>query len=86
MQTINLEQLVTVTGGVSRTDFNAIRDQAKDYCPQTAQRFARVNPATITRPQAEKMGNQCLAEMGSFKALFARPVIEDAINSTFPRR
>lgn len=85
MKTINIEALSTVTGGAG-TDFNAIRTQAQQYCPQTAQRFSHVDPAAITRPQAEKMGNQCLGEMGSFKAAFARPVIEQAINSAFPRR
>ena len=85
MTTIQIEDLHTVTGGAG-VDFNSIRTQAQQYCPQTAERFAHVNPASITRPQAQKMGNQCLAEMGSFKAAFARPVIEQAIDSAFPRR
>jgi hypothetical protein len=77
--------LDSVTGGAG-ADLSSIRTQAQQYCPQTAQRYAHVNLDNITRPQAEKMGNRCLAEMGSFKATFARPVIDQAIDSAFPRR
>ena len=83
IQTLDPCALDTVTGGV---DFNSVRAQAQQYCPQTAQRFSGVNPASVTRSQAEKMGTQCLGEMGSFKAAFARPLIEQAIESAFPRR
>jgi hypothetical protein len=85
MTTIQTLDLENVTGGAG-VDFNSIRAQAQQYCPQTAQRFSHVNPANVTRSQAEKMGNQCLGEMGSFKAAFARPVIEQAIDTAFPRR
>jgi len=79
-------ELTSVVGGAGRVDFNSIRQQAQQHCPQTAQRYANVDPSTVTRSKAEKMGESCLAEMGSFKASFARPVIENAINSAFPQR
>lgn len=84
-QILDLDTLSSVVGGAGRTDFAAIRAQAAEHCPRTAGRYANVDPAKVTRPQAVQMGNQCLAEMGSFKASFARPVIERAINQAFPR-
>jgi hypothetical protein len=77
--------LDTVVGGAG-ADLSSIRAKAQQHCPQTAARYAHVNPASVTRPQAEKMGAACLAEMGPFKASFARPVIENAIDQAFPRK
>lgn len=84
-QHLDPDQLLTVAGGARNVDFNAIRRQAQEHCPKTAARYADVDPSSVTRPQAVQLGGQCLAEMGSFKATFARPVIERAIESAFPR-
>ncbi|HEX3760067.1 MAG TPA: hypothetical protein VHW23_15230 [Kofleriaceae bacterium] len=73
-----------VTGGAN-LDFNAIRQQAQSYCPSTAARYAHVDPASVNRPVAQKMANQCLAEMGPFTATFARGPIQSAIDRAFPR-
>lgn len=83
LQALDLALLQTVAGGV---DFSSIRSKAQEHCPLTAQAYSKVNPSTVTRSQAMKMGSQCLAEMGPFKASFARPVIQNAINSAFPQR
>jgi len=76
--------LRTVTGGAG-VDFSAVRQQARQYCPQTAAKYAGVDPSKLNRSKAQAMGNSCLAEMGSFKAAFARGTIQDAIDKTFPR-
>jgi len=83
LQALDLVALTTVRGGVG---FNSIRAKAQQHCPLTAQRYATVDPSSVTRGQAVKMGSQCLSEMGSFKASFARPIIQDAINSAFPQK
>jgi hypothetical protein len=75
-------ELHSVVGGA---DFNAIRRKAQQHCPETAQRYAGVDPGSVTRPEAQQMGAACLAEMGPFKASFARPVIERAIDAAFPQ-
>jgi hypothetical protein len=72
-----------VAGGAA-LDFGAIRQQAQAYCPNTAARYGNVNPASVTRPVAQRMGNECLAEMGGFKAAFARGPIQNAIDHAFP--
>jgi hypothetical protein len=72
-----------VAGGAA-LDFNAVRTQAQAYCPTTAARYAGVNPASVTRPVAQRMGNECLTEMGSFKAAFARGPMQHAIDQAFP--
>lgn len=76
--------LRTVTGGAG-VDFNAVRQQAQQYCPQTAAKYAGVDPSSLNRRKAQRIGDACLAEMGSFKAAFARGTIQDAIDKTFPR-
>ena len=63
----------------------AIRQQAQAYCPATAAKYAKVNPATVTRPVAQQMGNACLSEMGPFKATFARGTVQSAIDQAFPK-
>ena len=83
LQALDPALLQTVCGGA---DFNSIRAKAQQHCPLTAQRYAKIDPSTVTRSQAQKMGSQCLAEMGPFKASFARPVIQNAIDAAFPKR
>ena len=73
-----------VVGGAN-LDFAAIRQQAQSYCPATAAKYGNVNPASVNRSVALKMGNECLTEMGPFKATFARGPIQNAINSAFPK-
>jgi len=77
--------LTRVSGGAGKLDFGAIRQQAQAYCPTTAARYAKVNPASVTRPVAQQMGNACLAEMGPFKAAFARGTVQSAIDQAFPK-
>jgi len=77
--------LTHASGGAGKLDFGAIRQQAQAYCPATAARYAKVNPATVTRPVAQQMGNACLAEMGPFKATFARGTVQSAIDQAFPK-
>ncbi len=74
-----------VCGG-AQLDFAAVRAQAQAHCPTTAARYANVSPAAVTRPIAQKLGNECLAEMGSFKAAFARGPVQSAIDKAFPPR
>jgi hypothetical protein len=77
--------LSTVVGGAgSGADFDAIRQQAQQYCPQTAAKYAKVDPAKVTRSQAEQMGNSCVAEINPFLRGVARGRIDDAINQAFP--
>jgi hypothetical protein len=82
------EQLAAITGGAapSRTQFDQIREQAAQYCPATAEKYASLNPAKLTRSKATRMGNECLAEMGPMSAMLARPRIESAIDAAWPRK
>jgi hypothetical protein len=73
-----------VVGGAN-LDFAAIRRQAQAYCPATAARYASADPASVNRPVAQRMANQCLAEMGPLRAAFARGPIQTAIDRAFPR-
>lgn len=83
MQTISLEALSSVTGGAGVSQsWSQIREQAAPYCPQTV---ARHRTPPRSRAQAQSIGNACLAEMGSFKAAFARGRIQGAIDEAFPR-
>ena len=83
MQTITLEVLSCITGGAGVSEsWQQIRQQAAPYCPQTV---ASHPSAPRTRTQAQAVGNACLAEMGSFKAGFARGRINAAIDEAFPR-
>jgi hypothetical protein len=82
---IEIVDLDRVVGGAN-LDFNAIKAKAQPYCPQTVAKYSKVDPAKVDRPMAEQMGNACLAEMGPFKATFARGQINDAINQAFPQK
>ena len=82
---ITVLELDRVTGGAA-LDFAAVRQEAQAYCPKTAARYASVSPGSVTRPVAQRMGNECLAEMGPFQATFARGPITTAIDQAFPAR
>ena len=81
-------ELSTIIGGAagSAADFDAIRQQAQQYCPQTAARFANVDPSKVTRQQAVNMGNQCVAEINPMLRGIARGRIDGAINQAFPAK
>lgn len=83
-QAIAQVDLHRVLGGAG-LDFAAIRQQAEPYCPSTAAKYARVDPASVNRSLALRVGNECLTEMGPFKATFARGPIQGAINRAFPK-
>jgi hypothetical protein len=85
LSTIDLSTVVGGAGG-SAADFNAIRQQAQQYCPQTAARYAHVDPAKVTRSQAEQMGNSCVAEISPMLRGIARGRIDGAIDKAFPRK
>jgi hypothetical protein len=83
MESISLEALSSVVGGQSPSaKWNEIRSAAKAHCPETV----AANPsAPKNRAQAQKIGNACLAEMGSFKAAMGgRKKIEAGIDAAFP--
>jgi hypothetical protein len=82
---IESAELSRVTGGVSAAEWTAIGDKAKPYCPSTVAKYSKVDPSTLTRGKAEQMGNSCLAEMGPFKATFAKGQITGAIDQAFPK-
>ncbi len=67
-------------------DINAIKQQAQAYRPATVARYSNVTPANVTRASAQAMANSCLAEMGPFKAMFARGPIQHGIDQAFPAR
>ena len=76
-----------IVGGAGQApDFNAIRQQAKDYCPNTVAKYSNVAPSSVNRATAQQMANSCLAEMGSFKAMFARGPIQQGIDQAFPAK
>lgn len=74
-----------VAGGAG-LDINAIKQQAQAYCPATVAKYAGVTPANVTRASAQGMANSCLAEMGPFKAMFARGPIQQGIDQAFPAK
>ncbi len=85
---LSISELSTIVGGAagSAADFAEIRRQAQQYCPQTAARYANVDPAKVTRSQAQQMGNACVAEINPFLRGIARGKIDDAINQAFPKK
>jgi hypothetical protein len=78
-------ELSNVSGGTqpSAADIASIKQQAQQYCPVTAAKYASVNPATVTRSQAEAMGNSCVAEISPFLRGVARGRIDGAIDKAF---
>jgi hypothetical protein len=77
--------LSTIVGGVNAADVAAIKQQAAEYCPVTAAKYAHVDPAKITRSQANQMGNSCVQEISPMFRGIARGRINDAINKAFPQ-
>jgi hypothetical protein len=84
MQQLSLDDLSTVTGGANLGQtWNQIRTEAQPHCPQTVARYPN---APANRAQAQRIGNACLAEMGSFKAAMGgREKIQAGIDAAFPR-
>jgi hypothetical protein len=83
---ITSDDLLAITGGAQSgsVDFSSIRQQAAEYCPQTAARYAGVNPSTVTRGKAQQMGNECVAEISPMLRGIARGRIDGAIDQAFP--
>jgi hypothetical protein len=84
MQEIAIDVLSTVTGGAGLAQtWSQIRSEAAPHCPQTV---AKHPHAPATRSEAQRIGNACLAEMGSFKAAMGgRAKIQAGIDAAFPR-
>ncbi len=84
MTILSPESLLHVTGGASvAQSWDHIRTAAAPHCPNTV---AAHPTAPRTRSQAQAIGNQCLAEMGSFKAAMGgREKIQAGIDAAFPR-
>ncbi|HEY5924862.1 MAG TPA: hypothetical protein VIV11_24445 [Kofleriaceae bacterium] len=85
MESIDLEALTNVVGGANASATWAdIRRQAAPHCPNTVARYTSM---PSTRAQAQRIGNACVAEMGSFKAGFGggRSKIQAGIDAAFPR-
>ena len=84
---LTLFDLEPVSGGAGDTpSFADIRAKAAPYCPVTAEKYGNLDPSSITRTKAQKMGNECLTEMGPLYAGFAKPKIDHAINEAFPAK
>jgi hypothetical protein len=82
MRELSLDAMTMVIGGTTATDqWDSIRTQAGPHCPKTV---ARYHEPPADRSQAQTMGEACLAEMGSFKAAFARSRIQAGIDLAFP--
>ncbi|MFT3697985.1 MAG: hypothetical protein QM831_32895 [Kofleriaceae bacterium] len=87
IQSLDLETLNAVTGGAgTKADWASIRQQAAQYCPVTAKKYANVDPSTVTRKQAQAMGNSCVAEISPLFRGIAKGRIDDAINQAFPAK
>ncbi|MEO8844639.1 MAG: hypothetical protein ABI591_34190 [Kofleriaceae bacterium] len=78
--------LANIVGGVNAADVAAIKQQAQQYCPVTAAKYAHVDPSKITRAQATQMGNSCVQEISPMFRGIARGRIDDQINKAFPQR
>ncbi len=84
---LDLSTLSTVTGGAgTKADWTAIKNQAAQYCPVTAAKYANVDPSTVTRKQATAMGNSCVAEINPLFRGIARGKINSAIDQAFPTK
>jgi bacteriocin-like protein len=83
---ITSNELSLITGGAGNAaEIANIRQQAQQYCPNTAARYSNVDPAKLTRGQAQKMGNECVAEISPFLRGVARGRIDTAIDKAFPQ-
>jgi hypothetical protein len=83
---ISSSDLSNITGGVDAGEVAAIQQQAQQYCPVTAAKYANVDPAKVTRSQAVQMGNSCVAEINPAFRGIARGRIDGAINHAFPTK
>jgi bacteriocin-like protein len=81
---ISSSELSNITGGVNAADVEAIKQQAAQYCPVTAAKYANIDPGKVTRAQATQMGNSCVAEISPMFRGIARGRIDGAINKAFP--
>ena len=86
MCTLPTDLLASVLGGA---DLNAIKDQARPYCPDTVAKYDQVDPSTIDRTAALAMGTECVAEIkqkkGGFVAGIASGRIQKGIDAAFPQ-
>jgi hypothetical protein len=84
---ISSDALFNITGGAApKTDWASIKQQASQYCPITEAKYDKLDPSSITRSKAVKMGNECVAEMGPFMGGLARGRIDKAIDQAFPAK
>lgn len=84
---LEASELANVTGGAGvKASWNSIKQQASPYCPITVAKYSSLDPSTITRGKAQKMGDECIAEVGPFMGSFARGTINGAIDQAFPPR
>jgi hypothetical protein len=83
---ISVDDLACITGGAGTADWASIKQQASEYCPVTAAKYANVNPSTITRAKAQQMGTSCVQEISPLFRGVARGRINDAINQAFPAK
>jgi len=84
-QGISDHLLETIVGGAGMT-WDEIKAKVQPHCPKTVAKYGDTDPAKVTRPLAEQMKDACLAEMGPFKATFARGKLEKGINEAFPNK
>lgn len=84
---IDASELANVTGGAgAKASWNSIKQQASPYCPTTVAKYSNLDPSTITRGNAQKIGNECIAELGPFMGSLARGTIDGAIDQALPAR
>ncbi len=80
-------ELDNVTGGAGvKASWDSIKQQASGYCPNTVEKYAHLDPSMINRSKAQKMGNECVSEMGPFMGGLARGKINNAIDQAFPTK
>ena len=86
MEHIDPSDLDRVMGGADDTpsSFEDIRTQAAAACPNTAEKYGSIDPSTINRALALKMGEECIAEVPAWKRLIARGRINAGIDKAFP--
>jgi hypothetical protein len=84
---LEASELANVTAGAGvKASWNSIKQQATPYCPTTVAKYGSLDPAAITRSKAQKMGSECIAELGPLMGSFARGTIDGAIDQAFPPR
>jgi hypothetical protein len=76
-----------VVGGAG-ANLDDIGKEAAQFCPDTVGKYTGLDPSTVNREMALKMGDECLAEGQTkhpLKALVAKKRISDGINLAFPQ-